>query len=1169
MKLLRLDLRAFGPFTETTLDLSAGAEGLHLVYGPNEAGKSSALRALTALLYDVPERTDDAFLHPYNRLRVGGVLRKKDGTELAVIRRKARKSPLRGPDDETVVEAAELSAFLGGLDAESFAALFGIDHDRLVQGGREIIRGGGRVGELLFAAGAGLGDFQRVKESMAAEAADLFKPGGSKPAVNAAISAFRSTKKAVSDAQLPSEAWERHDQALKAAEAEKEKVVAALMGHTAERNRKSRLLEALPLIARRDEWLAECGPLQSVPSLPEDFEDRSRTAMEALRAAESRMKASAEKRDRLAEALAALTAPDGLADHADTVADLFQEAGSIRKAARDRVNLETQRDRHEADARELLADLRPDLDVSDAEEIQLRRKESRRIRDLSAEYEKRVAARDAARDAVGKLARRLRRERAELAECGPPSDPSELAAAVERVQKRGDVSGERAAAEAAARAAETAATEALNRLPSWSGDLDALKAAATPAAETVERFETELREAADDVTRSLDRVAEIQADRDAADAELRKLDLGGEVPTESDLAEARRRRDAGWHLVRTLLETGHPPEAEAGAFLQEFAPSNSLPEAMETAMGRADEIADRLRREADRVARKAGLLVDRDRLDQTLERAKSAATDAQARQEALLRDWRDLWTDVPLTPGAGSPREMRRWLADREAVLSLAADWRETADRAAKLHSVAAECREELTRALTAAGISSEKMDLSRLLDQARTAAAAMEARHSRRANLRTAIREREVELEEATAAAEAAESALTAWREEWAEAVRPLGLDANATPAHADEVMDAYATFFDHRKEVEGLTRRLEGIDRDAENFAARVSAFVGREAPDLAETPPEVAVDTLNARLAEAQKARTEREGLEAQLREEETALETATQAAREARGRLKALCAEAGCDDPDGLIPAARQSRRRSDLETKLAELESRLHELAAGTPLPEFVATARGADADVLKAEMAELDEAIHEGEGQRSVLDQTIGTERAELARMDGGDHAAVLQAEAESILARMAADVEHYARLRLASAVLERAVDRYRRKSQGPVLSRATELFARMTLGRFTDARVEAFSDGDELVGVRDGGELVRMNQMSDGTADQLFLAVRLASLESYIRHHEPLPFVVDDILIQFDDDRAKATLEVLAELSRETQVIFFTHHRHLLELVDGVGSGDVVAHEL
>jgi uncharacterized protein YhaN len=73
---------------------------------------------------------------------------------------------------------------------------------------------------------------------------------------------------------------------------------------------------------------------------------------------------------------------------------------------------------------------------------------------------------------------------------------------------------------------------------------------------------------------------------------------------------------------------------------------------------------------------------------------------------------------------------------------------------------------------------------------------------------------------------------------------------------------------------------------------------------------------------------------------------------------------------------------------------------------------------------------------------------------------------------------------------------------------------------------------------------------------MSDGTADQLYLALRLASLEQYLMANEPLPFVVDDILLRFDDDRALATLGVLVELAKKTQVLFFTHHKHLLELV-------------
>jgi uncharacterized protein YhaN len=74
---------------------------------------------------------------------------------------------------------------------------------------------------------------------------------------------------------------------------------------------------------------------------------------------------------------------------------------------------------------------------------------------------------------------------------------------------------------------------------------------------------------------------------------------------------------------------------------------------------------------------------------------------------------------------------------------------------------------------------------------------------------------------------------------------------------------------------------------------------------------------------------------------------------------------------------------------------------------------------------------------------------------------------------------------------------------------------------------------------------------------MSDGTADQIYLALRLAGLEMYMGNNEPIPFIVDDILIKFDNDRAAATLKVLAKISEKTQLIFFTHHHHLVQLAE------------
>jgi uncharacterized protein YhaN len=72
---------------------------------------------------------------------------------------------------------------------------------------------------------------------------------------------------------------------------------------------------------------------------------------------------------------------------------------------------------------------------------------------------------------------------------------------------------------------------------------------------------------------------------------------------------------------------------------------------------------------------------------------------------------------------------------------------------------------------------------------------------------------------------------------------------------------------------------------------------------------------------------------------------------------------------------------------------------------------------------------------------------------------------------------------------------------------------------------------------------------------MSQGTRDQLFLSLRLAAIEQHIEGRGPFPVIVDDLLVQFDDARAVATLEVLSELSAKTQVLFFTHHQHLVEL--------------
>ena len=134
--------------------------------------------------------------------------------------------------------------------------------------------------------------------------------------------------------------------------------------------------------------------------------------------------------------------------------------------------------------------------------------------------------------------------------------------------------------------------------------------------------------------------------------------------------------------------------------------------------------------------------------------------------------------------------------------------------------------------------------------------------------------------------------------------------------------------------------------------------------------------------------------------------------------------------------------------------------------------------------------------------------------------------------------------------------LLQWAIDRYRREKQAPLLQRAGELFAEVTSRSFTDLRVDYdHNDQAYLAGLRSSGEAVPVSGMSSGTADQLYLALRVAAIEDYLGRGDALPFVADDLFINFDDPRAGAGFRVLGELARKTQVLFFTHHAHLLDV--------------
>ncbi len=1159
MKILKLNLLAFGPFTEALIGFAEGKEGLNIVYGPNEAGKSSALRALRQMLYGIPVRSPDDFIHPYAKMRIGGVLQHSDGTVIEVVRRKGKVNTLRGRDDEKLIEEAFFQKFLGNIDDDVFATMFGIGHEDLVRGGEEIIGGGGDVGQALFAAGAGISDLRKVQIDLQTDADAIFTPSASKRPINEAISDFRENQRNLREAQLPGQEWERHDKALSAAMRRRNEVDFESQEIQTEKHRLERIREGLPLISKRKGPLDELGHYSGAVLLPEDFGERRNRLLSDLRIMENKRDQAQDNIKEISKNMEQLAINEAVLDKADMIEAYYRELGSYQKAAKDKIQIQTRRDVLWGEAREILSGLRDDLTLEESEKLRLKKSETVRIQELSTEYERLMTRLENEQEGVLKLTQQIKGVQERIEGCETSINVDDLKEAIEGATKYGALEdhyeSENKDIESIFESLETA----LRRQTLFQGTLEDLNKLPLPSIETIDIFDHEFDEAQKKLLQIQAELSNAEDTHVDIEGQLKELELEREVPTEDDLKNARGYREEGWRLVRSALENSQEPSEEAQAFIASNQTAGTLTEVYEVSVQKADEVSDRLRREADRVAKKAKLISDQETQKTRIDRLKLQETGADKELNEIRKRWSKVWDPVGISPQ--TPREMRAWVQDQAGILKQFHDVQERRRKADDLKAKMDSCRGNLDDCLHSISElpSEDGESLTKLISRCRKIIEKQENIRIKKEKLLSDKKQKDGELNEVSSRLIKAETDISNWQSQWEGAIQPLGLDGKAIPAQANAVMEDLKSLFEKLKEADVLHKRLKSIDRDAEVFTTNVTTLVDRVAQDFKELPVEQAASELNTALNRSRTAKAQFDRLEKQRDQEQERVRGAEQDISGIRSELDTMCEEARCSKYEDLAEAERRSSKRRQIEANVEDLEGQLHKLSAGATIDDFVAEALAVDPDGIEGQIGKLNEKINALNEEKSDLDQTIGEERNELRKMDGSAKAAELAEANQGILARLERYTEKYARLRIASAVLAQAIERYREKHQGPILKRTNEIFANLTLGFFEGIRAEFDENGNPvLMGVRPGGkELVGVNGMSDGTTDQLYLSLRLSSLESYLDNNEPMPFIVDDILIKFDNERAIATLKVLAELSKKTQVIFFTHHHHLVELAE------------
>ena len=1164
MRINRLHLVKYGHFDGTVIDLPENDVDMHIIYGDNETGKSTTLAALENLLFGFPRSTPYDFRFASPQLRIGAVLQSAD-TSFEFLRRKGNKDTIVDEDGKAIDGGEkQLATLLQGVDDEFFKRMFFLNHRRLRAGSEDLLAVGEDAGETLLASGAGIQGLTDILQGYEDDADSLWaRTSSQRRAFTQANNRLKAAKSAERAASVNVNEYKRKKKALEKASGAYDNAsedVQKLRARLGRLERIRRVHRNVLLLIEAEEAIAKLG---AVIVLPENAHAQLDDAERDLQRRSSRSdvyEAQIRKRQ------------DGI-EELSVDESMLQRRADIEKLSNTRVKVQDGRDdlpRRREDlsaAEEAIAGQIRDLgwtpgkDQTERDLLPAAPTVSG-ARSHAAKFGTASTTLKAAAKGLDDAKRALERLQNRAPTGNHTGDPAALRAAISAAQEGSGVVAAREAAEQQRERAVASVRTLLDGLKPAVPDVDALRAMAVPGVTVIESHRDAAlsikhkRDALEDELKKARRVLE----KDQEGATRRRE--SGLVLTDADLQALRGQRDKAWQLLAAKHVAGDSvSEAEWQAIFGDDASGRSVYEEL---VVKADSGADDRFTHAEAAARLNELEERIGSGEQQVAAHESDLADLKKRLGALNDEWAAMWAEAGLTPE--SPDRMLTWSRDREECLL-----KQTEIDAATVDIEHKRTQESGLIDALVADMSALGTDVEQLADRSlahvlsyatgvdRELTAAREAAEQHEETVREAA-DMQVSRQKVF---DTARSELDDWQERWIEILAELGLDAST--AH-DEV-EGYLTLIESvRQNLDKADdirlNRIEKIERNIRSFEERTSKLVAVIADDLSGMPVDDAVVALTARLKEAEANLARRVETEADIEADKAELRKLAAEERKSKEVIAELHRQASTETIDDLKTAIGRSAELGRLNAQLETIATTLDADGDDRSISELKQEVDGVDLDVATAEAQTLDEEVKALSEAVLPLHEAMLEAKAEFEAIGTSGEAAVAASLIQSAYADMDTIATSFVRARTAERLLRWGIDYFRKQKQGPLLDKASTLFNSVTGGRYQRLVVEYDHDTPILAGVDEDASVKATHAMSEGTRDQLYLALRLAAVEDYIERSTPMPFVADDIFVNFDETRTAYAMRALQELANHCQVVVFTHHSHVVEIAKTV-AGD------
>ena len=399
------------------------------------------------------------------------------------------------------------------------------------------------------------------------------------------------------------------------------------------------------------------------------------------------------------------------------------------------------------------------------------------------------------------------------------------------------------------------------------------------------------------------------------------------------------------------------------------------------------------------------------------------------------------------------------------------------------------------------------------------------------------------------------AREALQRATEAWHEWLEKRNIEATTRPETCLELIVMVESLREKIKSVDSLRERIRTIAGAMGDYEKQANA--ARQACDLppkARTAFPGAVDQL------VDAARVAREGSEQVQRigkvidGDNAGLETFETRARELAEEIEKLLSEGGASDEENFRRRAEIFREREGLLATIRDRTKNLERIAGHDRLETFMGELAEVDPEQLQQMEREMGERIEELERDLDAMRDERAQVTEQIRQIETEEESSELRLRLAVLREQLRSEARKWSVLTIGQALLGETRLKYERERQPAVIQEAQRFFSSFTTGRYE----RIFSlPGDNRVAVEDrAGKRKDTSELSRGTIEQLYLALRFGLVREFARRAEPMPVIMDDILVNFDPKRAKEACKALGELSKDQQVLLFTCHPETVELV-------------